>query len=212
MFVTSTRTLVVEAFGNALKSDYHPTLAGRNIWVGREFPADNTNYPGVWVDFTPNGAVQSAGIGHIEHRFDSQQRPVIGSRWVYSGTVTATVVSLTSLDRDTLIDELLRMVAFGNEHPELEVFRGYIEGNDLINLDVQWDKATLSAFMDSNGTPWGSDDTVYEVTLSLVCRGEFISTLEGKIPTGILEAIEVYPTAEPSGDVDPNPDLPNAWQ
>lgn len=212
MFVSSTRTLVVEAFRDALGSEYHPTLEDRDIWVGREFPAAKTNFPGVWVDFTPNGAVQSAGIGHIERRFDSQQRPVMGTRWVYSGTITATVVSLTSLDRDTLIDELLRMVAFGDEHPGLEVFRQHIEGNDLISLDVQWDKATLSAFMESNGTPWGSDDTVYEVTLSLVCRGEFISTLEGKIPAGILEGVEVYPTPEPDGDVDPNTNWGNQWQ
>lgn len=196
MFITSARTMVTEAFRAALKGQAHPKLRDKDIWVGMDFPAAKTNYPGVWTEFTPNGAVQSAGIGHTEFRVKEDLKVVRGTRWRFGGTITATAVALTALERDTLADELLRIVAFGDEHPDLAILRGRIENNDLINVEIQWDKATLSSFTDSPGTPWGTDDTVYEVTLSLVCSGGFISVLGTEVPTGVLEGVDVFPEAE----------------
>lgn len=190
MFVTHARTVVVEAFRAALEGTTHPGLAGKKLWVGKDFPAVSTNYPGVWVEFSPNGGVQSGGIGHVEFRVNETAQVVQGTRWRFSGTITATAVALTSLERDALADELLRMVAFRDEHPGLAILRDHVVDNDLLNINAQWDKATLTAFGDSSGTPWGTDDPVYEVTLSLSCSGDFISILGTEPTVGTLEAVQ----------------------
>lgn len=209
MYLVQARTLVTEAFRLALQQVNHPILGDDVLWVGQDYPAVRANYPGVWVSYTPNGGVQSAGIGHVELREDNLGRTVMGTRWAFSGTVSATAVALTSLERDAITDELLRLVAFGDEHPDLAALKNYVNDNDLITMDLQWDKATLTAFMESQGTAWGTDDLVYEATVSVSCVGSFISQVPGKAPVGFIEGIEVYPEMDPQAPALPGP---TEWQ
>ncbi len=176
MFLVALKTLLVEAWRATLDVDY-PVVDFRGTWVSMEYPLAKTNYPGVWVDFLPSADVQTAGIGHVEYVED----PVLpgqyhrATRWRYAGVFQMTCVALTSLERDRLVDEVVRVMAFGAELPATQEFRSMIETNDLVACQVQWDKFSLGGKGETPGTPWGTDEVVYEMTVSVDCQGEFVS-------------------------------------
>ena len=204
MFLTATKTVIVEAVRGLFDAEF-PEEDFRNIWVSQEYPKDQANYPGIWVDFDTTADVQTAGIGHVEYVASDTGTGVrkVG-RWRFAGMITLTMVAMTSLERDRLADALGMAVAFGLEDDTTSEFRRYIEHNDLVGLQVQWDKFALTGKAESPGTPWGTDDVVYEITMTLDCQGEFISSgsMGSLIP---LSAIVVYEQAD--NDPPPPPGL-----
>lgn len=176
MFLVALKTLLVEAWRATLDADY-PVVDFRGTWVSMEYPLAKANYPGVWVDFLPSADVQTAGIGHVEYVEDAtlpgQYHRV--ARWRYAGVFQMTCVALTSLERDRLVDEVVRVMAFGRELATTQAFRSTVETNDLVACQVQWDKFSLGGKGETPGTPWGTDEVVYEMTVSVDCQGEFVS-------------------------------------
>lgn len=178
MFLLETKTLVLEALKSVFNEDY-PVADFRAIWSGMEYPADKANYPGIWVDFTPTAPLQSAGIGHVEYVTSDSGGVRKATRWRFAGNLTFTVTALSSLERDRLVDELIKVLAFGSENPATAPFRQMLEVNDLIALSVQWDTFSLPGKDESPGTPWGTPEVVYEHTVSLDCEGSFVSEASG---------------------------------
>lgn len=197
IFLVPLKTLVVEATRGVFDADY-PQADFRSLWVSMEYPADEANYPGVWVDFDTTTPLQTAGIDHHEYVQDEDTglfRRV--GRWRYGGMLTFTVVALTSLERDRLVDELVRVVAFGSENPQTSVFRTSIEQNDLIACDVQWDRLSLVGKNEDQGTPWGTDEVVYEWTVQLDCQGDFVAdTITATAALVPLSAVVAYSAPE----------------
>lgn len=207
--------MVKEAFSLSLTNPDHPVLNANatgnrrdSVWVGTNYPNDKAHYPGVWVDFTPNGALRSAGVGHVEYR-DDDGTVRKGTRWVFSGTIYATIVSLSSHERDNLMDEVIRLVAFTYEHPHTTALRTHLESDDLITLEVQFDQMTLSGMTESQGTPWGTRDVVYEGTLSLACTGSFVSDLKSQATLVPISAINVEAYPDLGNGEDPFPSDPD---
>ena len=175
MFLTEAKTLFVEAMSEVF-SETFPIPKFRDIYVSMEFPEDKANYPGIWVDFTPTTAMQSAGIGHVEYIPVGDNGDVRkGTVWRFAGEVSFTIAAMTSLERDTLIDEVIRLLAFGAEEPALSAFRTKVERNDLIKVSMQWDTFALSGKGEQPGTPWGTDEIIYEMTVTIDCQGQFVS-------------------------------------
>jgi hypothetical protein len=111
-------------------------------------------------------------VGHIE--IDEQGG--FGrqfTRWRFAGTAIFTCVALTSLERDRLHDEMLRVFAFGDEFGPTSQFRQIIEDNEFIAMNMSFDEIGVRGAVSTPGTPWGTDDYMYEITLSLECVGEF---------------------------------------
>jgi hypothetical protein len=190
MYITHANTVWVDAMREAVGSVNHPTLGGKKVWVGMSYPNKETNYPGLWCEFTPGPTVQAAGVGHVEYRHPDTDDIRRGTRWRFSGTLTTTVVSLSKTERDDLLDEVLRFIAFGAEHPQTAVLRQRVESDGLIAMSVQWDKANITGLMESPGTPWGTNDLLCEGTVSLSCEGEFISDLASQISLVPLERVD----------------------
>lgn len=207
MFITHARALVANAFKEALTNQHHPLLGDKKVWVGMDYPNAKVNYPGVWVTFKPNGPIQIAGVSHVEYRGDDEIRK--GTRWRFSGTISATVVALSGHERDDLLDEVIRLVAFGSEHPQTSILRSRLENNNLIALNVQYDQMNIVGDTEGPGTPWGSDDMVFEATTTMLCEGEFVSDLTSDKILVPLEDIIVYDYAEPVEVMPPaGPDNP----
>lgn len=198
---------MVSAFKSALQDPGHPVLGGRDIWVGPEFPAVEANYPGVWVTFDPDPTLQVAGIGHVEYRDEESGQVRAGTRWSFSGTVSATVVSLSRRDRDELLDELVRLVAFSKEHPETGHLKAGFEANPFIAVIVAFDQMSLGGLSDSGRAPWGSDETIYEGTLTLRLEGTFVSDLLSERTLVRLSEIIVIPELDES----PDPRFSDGW-
>jgi hypothetical protein len=144
--------------------------------VSIEYPLAKQQYPSVWVTYDDRDSLQIAGIDHREYVVDDAgaQRDV--TRWKFAGTVTLTAVALSSLERDNLYDELVRLFAFSRIEQDATPFRDTIENNDFIGMVVNWDEARPGGDGAAPGTPWGTEDEViYEKSLSFDVEGEFVS-------------------------------------
>ena len=208
MFIAPLKTSLVEAWKLTFDGDY-PEENFRSLAVSLEFPATQQDYPGIWVDFDPTEPVRIAGVDHHEYGDPDADGGVRSfTRWRFAGNALYTVVALSSFERDRLMDEMVKVLAFGRENPQTSEFRAFIENNEFVAINFDFDSVGLTGMQHSYGTPWETDESVYEATLSMACVGEFVS--DGT--TGILaplSAVKVYPYSDQ--EADPLPD-PTAWQ
>lgn len=215
--MTSAQTLFIEAAREEWASlDFNPDDGGSSaipggdaLWISGEYPVERSNFPGIWVEYTPSGELAMAGIGHTEYSdagsTSGQRRKAV--RWMFSGEVTFTAIAFTSLERARLIDAIVATFAAGIENPNLSAFRSRIEHNDLIGMTAQWSILTIGGFSETPGTPWGSDEIVWEGTVTLAVTGEFVwaAGLRALVP---LTSFVVYDrnaddstaTSPPAGD------------
>jgi hypothetical protein len=97
------------------------------------------------------------------------------TRWRFAGTVTLTIVALSSLERDRLYDELVKVLAFARVQESVSEFRNRVEHNDLVAMNANFDLLRPSGDNAAPGTPWGTDEFLYEKSISLDLIGEFVS-------------------------------------
>lgn len=210
MFLTMTKTLMREAFEQTFDADYPAeefrVLGERSSLEG---PVKTADIPMVWVDFQPATEMVAAGIGHVEYGApDEDGRVRRYTRWRFTGFATYTFIAYGSQERDRMVDEFVKVLAFGLEDPATSTFRRHIETNDLIGITCNWHRISLSGRTEAPGTPWGTEEWVYEQTVQIeVANGEFVS--EGS--SGVLvplTSIQIIPLAP--GDADPAPDFVDA--
>lgn len=177
MYLRALKALVIDAlvqtFGtpdNSAPVDYPNPLFRNTLNISIEYPVKEQHYPGIWVDYDDAAPLQIAGIAHKE--IDPDGKPY--TRWKYAGHVSYTVVALTSLERDGLYDELVRTIAFGAQNRATSKFRQTIETNDLIGCNLDFDTLQPGGAAAAPGTPWGSDEIIYEKTIQQQALGEFV--------------------------------------
>lgn len=171
LYMTTVKHTLVKALKMALA--VHPT-AEWSAYADRvsiEYPMKEEQYPSFWVDFDPAGALRTVGIGHAEYQ-GSQHQEV--RRWSFEGRATYTAVAMTSTERDRLVDMLVTIFAFG-QSPAGAAFRSTIEADQFVGLKANLDEIDQVGFSASPGTPWGTDDMLYEGTLAIDVVGEFVS-------------------------------------
>lgn len=174
MYIAPLKTLLVEAIQGTFDSVY-PVAKFRNMHASLEYPVEPHDYPSLWIDYDDSQPLLRAGIAHVE-----TVSPVDGTtvtpftRWRFQGYASITVVALTSLERDELFDEVVRVVAFGNEDSVVGRFKDTIANNDLIAANLQTDKIDVRGSAAAPGTPWGTDEMMYERSLNLEIIGEFV--------------------------------------
>lgn len=207
MYLTNLKTLLTEAIKITFDADY-PVAEFRGLHASIEFPFEKQNYPGLWVDYNPVGALQVAGVGHYE--YDPNESGTSArrfTRWMFKGYATFTVVALSSLERDRLYDEVVRVMAFGDEQSATSDFRSYIEDNEFLAVNFDFDEIGSGGFANTLGTPWQTEEMVYEAEVSMECFGEFVSDSQGPslVPLSDVDLI-------PYGDFEEDPTEPGGWQ
>ena len=201
MYLTRLKTVLHEAVKQTFDAEWvNPDF--RNLHVSLEFPIKAQNYPGIWVDYTPIGPLQIAGVDHREY---AEPSPVSGTsrritRWRYQGEASFTVAALSSFHRDRLHDEVVRMLAFGRENAASSEFREYIEDNEFLAVNFDFDEIVTRGFGSSVGTPWQTDDVIYEAEIAMECFGEFISDNQSAT---LLPFSSIDVTAYTDGQPDP---------
>lgn len=177
MYLVATKTAITQALEEVFADHPNTDFQGENRPnVSMEYPVEQSHYPGLWVQYADNRELRTAGIGHTEQIVDVDEETVTTySRWTFSGTATITVVALTNFERDRLYDEVVRTFISARFNSELSPFRNYIENNPLIAMQANFDD--LQPFGDNAalGTPWGTDEPIYEKSLSFDLIGEFLT-------------------------------------
>lgn len=224
-YLVHLKTALVEAIKTTFDAAY-PEPDFQNIWCSIEYPVQPQNFPGIWVDYEDNGEVHIAGINHVEFSDpvnDTYQRY---TRWRFSGYAQFTVMALSSLERDRLYDEMVRVLAFGNysaDDPAINKFRSYIENNDFIAVNFDFDQIDPTGNAASPGTPWGTDEIVYERTINMELIGEFVSDGQTLALVPLSKVVfDIFPENQDGTFTDTTTDYPghpanvlsdpNSWQ
>lgn len=205
MYVVPLKTLIVEALTGTFDNQY-PVTEFQGLRVGLEYPIDEQNYPSVWVDFNETQPLLRAGIAHTEYVNPNDGTTPVApfTRWRFQGYISLTAVAMTSLERDRVYDELVRVVAFSNEDGVVGRFKDKISSNDLIAANVNVDKIDAQGNAAAPGTPWGTDEMMYEKSLNLEIIGEFVpDPTTGTLVN--LSSIVIIPTEELPGQLDYTP-------
>lgn len=171
-YLTYLKTMLVEALKVTFDAGY-PETEWRGLYVSIEYPVEEAHYPGIWVDYDDVDDLQIAGVDHKEY-IQTEGGFLPTTRWKFSGYVTYTITALTSLERDRIYDELITVLAFGFFDPVRRKFRDYIENNDFIASNFNFDKISPKGSVAAPGTPWGTDEILYERSISMGVIGEFV--------------------------------------
>lgn len=152
------------------------------------YPLKETEYPGIWVQFS----FQELSRASLEpvHKTEAGQFYMLGK---FSGTVTLTTLSLSSLERDRISDALVQILLFGRENPRAEIFYSHLRYNDYVNLTIDNHSVRPSGQTTTLGTPWGTEDIVYEDTYNFGVTGQFASRYEDFGLVNLRE-IRIIPT------------------
>lgn len=203
MYVTDLLTVLHRSVEETFDAEY-PVPEFRNLRVSLDYPYRTEDFPSIWVDWEPSGALERAGIDHHEvsavNPDDGTRRRF--TRWNFAGQATFTVVALSSFERARLTDEMVRTICFGGERSSTSDFRTVIESNDLVNIQMDFDHLDVGGFSATPGTSWGTEEIIYESTLRVTTQGDFVADAETftLIP---LSQVALYPYAE--GQPDPRP-------
>ena len=174
-YLTYLKTMLVTAVEETF-DEHYPVEQFRGVHCSIEYPVEPANYPGIWVDYEDGQELQIAGVDHYEKTEVRQDGTIVKfTRWRFQGYVSFTVTALTSRERDALYDELVKVFAFGKEDPNRLRFRSYIEDNDFIAANIDFDQIAARGNAAAPGTPWGTDEIIYERTINLEIIGEFIA-------------------------------------
>lgn len=200
MYITPVKTILTEALKQTFDISY-PEPDFRNVHIDIEYPIDQQDYPSIWIDYEDTQDLIKAGIAHVEtvDPVTHSARPPF-TRMRFQGYISITVVAMTSLERDRLFDEVVRVVAFGNEDATLGRFRAYINNNDLIAFNINTDKIQPRGAAAAPGTPWSTDELMYERTLNLEMIGEFIPDPAAGTLLNISKIV-LIPTEDTTGDL-----------
>lgn len=203
MYIAPLKTLLVEALKLTFDGSY-PVPEFRNAHVDLEYPVDHQNYPSIWVDYDDTQPLLRAGVGHLETVHPSTGNTVPPfTRWRFQGYVSLTMVAMTSLERDRLFDEVVRVVAFGNEDNVVGRFRKKIANNDLIAATLNTDKIEPRGSAAAPGTPWGTDELMYERSLNLELIGEFVPDPTTGVLVPLSKIITIPVEVLPGEEEDP---------
>jgi hypothetical protein len=200
MYIVPLKTIFIEGLKATFDANY-PEPDFRNVHIDLEYPVDIQKYPSIWVDYDDTSDLMRAGIGHLENA-----DPVTGAlrmpftRWRFQGYLSLTVVAMTSLECDRLFDEVVRVVAFGNEDSVVGRFKTYVNTNDFIAVNINTDKIQPRGAAAAPGTPWSTDELMYERSINLEVIGEFVpdAVTNTLIP---LSRFVVISTVDVSGDL-----------
>lgn len=193
MYMQYLKTAIVEGLRRVYDVEY-PVEELRAINVSIECPVSNANLPCFWINYEDTDSLRVAGIGHEELSY-AEGEFSRHTRWRFSGSITVTAMAMTSRERDMLYDELVRVFAFGRYTEPTNQFREHIESNDLIAMNINFDEIRPSGDNAGMGTPWDTQEMLYEKSVTLDVQGEFIGDplIQQIVPLG---EIRVHPYVE----------------
>lgn len=215
MFLDATKATLVKGWRQTFDGSY-PIKEFQDLHVSVQYPEDITNFPGLLVDLQITEPLISVAIDPREFEpyedpdtlETSYLQPV--RRWQFAGYAEFTIYSLSTIERDRLFDECIKVLAMGDVTSNRSRFRQLVEGDDAgdgyIGMHLQWDRITVTSIVDAAGTPWGTQDMVSEATLRVEMHGEFVSDRDTGTPVPLsgVAIFDVAPgeVADPPGNDD----------
>jgi predicted secreted protein len=172
-YLRTIKTTATEALQAAFQVAYPETdPAGGNkpVFISQEYPVEQTQIPAIWVEFEPTD-LRTAGIAYTETNASGN----LFTRWRFSGMASFTIAAMSSNERDMIYDQVVALVAFASQSEAPSAWRQTIEGSDLIATTWSYDTIENRGAAAAPGTPWGTDEVMYERGIALQVIGEFVT-------------------------------------
>lgn len=170
-YLRTIKTAAVTALQQSFAITYpenDPAGGIQPAYVSVEFPVNAAQVPAIWVDYEP-AMLQTAGVNYTE--VDGNNVPV--TRWRFQGHAVFDIIAFSSNERDLIYDELIALVAFAAQSDVPSTFRQNVENNNLVDTTWSFDQIESRAESAAPGTPWGSDEWIYERGIALQIVGDF---------------------------------------
>lgn len=159
-------------------------LEGKKLYIDLEYPMEEAQYPGIWVQFSPTQLTR-AGIGHELPVRDGDNWALI-QEWMFTGRITLSLAAMKSLDRDRLADLVISNLAFARP-PDLVLtkpdedtkqYRSLITtlgNNPYVSISLNTDTIIPGGQDVNPGAPWAGGDNVlvYTDSYSVDAMGHF---------------------------------------
>lgn len=139
--------------------------------VSLSYPVERAQYPGVWTDFEVS-LLQTVGVDHTE----TDAAGAVLTRWRFQGYAVFTVAALNNNECDMIWDELIALTAWAAQSDYPSLFRQTVEGSPLVSTTWTYDTVDMRGGGASPGTPWGTDEVIYERGMALKVVGEFTTS------------------------------------
>jgi hypothetical protein len=173
-FLRAIKSTTADALGACFQLSYpeqDPEGGMRRPYVTLSYPVERAHYPGVWTDFEVS-LLQTVGLDHTET--DALGNAL--TRWRFQGYATFTVVSINNNENDMIWDELVALTAWAAQSDYPSPFRQAVESSPLVATTWTYDTVEMRGGGASPGTPWGTDDVIYERGMALKVVGEFTTS------------------------------------
>jgi len=219
MFLTATKLALVEAlrsiwydnqnvgqeahdFGSDLTVNDEPLP--RRVFI--EYPEEAHSWPAVLVQVRPS-VVEWTGITPDEILnlgTDDAQHYVRIRQGRFEASVMLQILSTTSLERDRLWDNLVKLILMGRKRAAPNNFYQTIENHDLIGITVM--EGSVNAVGDSIvlGTPWDGELLTYESAIEFPIVGLFFADEYNEELVPLANAT-IHEYISYDGAVDPEP-------
>jgi len=176
---------VITALNAALDEAYaDPSDVVRRV-VGNiemEYPLERVKYPGIWVQFSFT-EVRRAAIAEMHYREETlpsgepfNRRAMTG---FFKGTVSLSLVALSSVERDKIADALVNLFLFADVDELSNRFFDSMEADEFIRITANKDQLRPRGQSTSVGAPWDPGEVVYEDGYSFDIQGQFYSRRVG---------------------------------
>ena len=211
------KTMAVNAVKEVFDESY-PTTDFQNLYCSVEYPLAKNHYPGVWVDYQDTAPLEIIGVNHEEWGDGLLNPPppdpvnntfeVPHTRWKFGGYISYTIAALTSWERDRIYGELVRVISSRGTVIHNE-FKRHIETNPFVAVNMNTDRIEPQGNNAAPGTPWGTDDLIYERTINMEIIGEFATdTIDGVlIPLEQVKVVAEIDASWPAQYVDPDVEI-----
>lgn len=182
-------------------------LDGKKLYIDLEYPMEEAQYPGIWVQFSPT-KLNRAGIGHELPVQENGEWALI-QEWEFTGRITLSLAAIKSLDRDRLSDLIIANLAFARA-PDLVItkadqdtkkYRSLITTlgqNPYVAMTLNTDQIYPGGQDVNPGAPWAGGDNVlvYTDSYAIDALGHFNVkfTQDGVYTLSRLDVVsEMYP-------------------
>lgn len=159
-------------------------LDGKKLYIDLEYPMEEAQYPGIWVQFSPTQLMR-AGLGHELPLKESGNWCLI-QEWQFTGRITLSLAAIKSLDRDRLADLVIANLAFARP-PDLVItkpdqdtkrYKSLITAlgqSPYVSMTLNTDVIYPGGQDVTPGAPWAGGDNVlvYTDSYALDAQGHF---------------------------------------
>lgn len=204
------RVAVLGQVTNALRKTFdadYPDPMFQAVYIGPNYQLARAKYPAIYIAYQEN-SIQNIGLGHRVSGIDADGMDRTFKQAISRGAIQFTVMAMTPLERDTLMDDLMDVFMFGKENTNKSAFWNEIFGADFVWLELNTENI-LPGGVSTLPAPWQTEnELLFTGSYVLASKAEFFSDADTSefVPINKIKGYPYRPDQQvPTGAADSAP-------